>query len=110
MPMAVSVPRAKGRSAESIERRAEYSASWRARNPEYNRRWNRAHPRTRALTVSRSSVLKQDIAQQACLAALSHKAADDAEAYGARERHWIYLSAVPIVSYDESQDGEGIAL
>lgn len=97
------------RTPESLDRRAAYNARWwRENGPAYNR----AHPRraTRLNPTTRINVLKEDLAQQQELAKLSRRRADSAETYGRRERHWIYQSAISIVTHQESIDGEGVAL
>lgn len=69
------------------DREAECQARWRAAHPEYWR--GRARRTVMPVPVSRYQVLEEDLAQQRVVFALSHRRADDPDAYRLRERRWI---------------------
>lgn len=52
----------------------------------------------------------EDMIQQEALARLSRRREDSVEAFGKRERGWIYNSAISIVTYEQAKDGEGVQL
>lgn len=106
-------------SEAARERRAETDAAWRA-SPR-GRAWLATYHRTRVRTprkppIGRRRVLDEDLAQERALAELERARGgrrvdvdERVERYRRRETKW-HAVTVPIVTYRETYDGEGVEL